>query len=93
MGQVRFWVSSTNLGGGEGGEGAIFQLYVCLKNGFRMLTFEIVSVLDTYSVHRYIIIRYLSSSNKEKNHQLLKGLLPFFHFIILKMLEKLRGLD
>ena len=32
------------------------------KNGFRSLSFEKISVLDSYFMHRYIIIKCRSSS-------------------------------
>ena len=35
---------------------------VCTKNGFRSITFEKTCVLDSYFTHRYIIIKYRSSS-------------------------------
>ena len=31
--------------------------------GFRSLSFEKISLLDSYFIHRYIIIKYRSSSN------------------------------
>ena len=33
-----------------------------LKNGFRSITFEKISVLDSYIIHKHIIIKYRSSS-------------------------------
>ena len=47
------------------------------KNGFRMISFENIGVLDSYFIHRYIIIKYRSSSIMDKIHQLLSELWPF----------------
>ena len=33
-----------------------------LENGFRSITFEKISVLDSYFIHKHIIIKYRSSS-------------------------------
>ena len=41
------------------------------KNGFRAISFENIGVLDSYFIHRYIIIKYRSSSIMDKIHQLL----------------------
>ena len=46
------------------------------KNGFRAISFENIHVLDSYFIHRYIIIKYRSSSIMEKIHQLLSELWP-----------------
>ena len=32
-----------------------------VKNGFRAISFENIGVLDSYFIHRYIIIKYKSS--------------------------------
>ena len=32
-----------------------------MKNGFRAISFEYIGVLDSYFIHRYIIIKYRSS--------------------------------
>ena len=54
--------------------------YVCTsrtyENGFRAISFEIIGVLDSYFIHRYIIIKYRSSSIMDKIHQLLSELWP-----------------
>ena len=36
-----------------------------MKNGFRAISFEYVGVLDSYFIHRYVIIKYRSSSIME----------------------------
>ena len=51
-------------------------LDLCKKNGFWAISFEIISVLDSYFIHRYIIIKYMSSSIKDKIYQLLPELWP-----------------
>ena len=38
------------------------------KNGFRAISFEYIGVLDSYFIHRYIIIKYRSSSITDKIH-------------------------
>ena len=47
-----------------------------MKNGFRAISFEYIDVLDSYFIHRYIIIKYRSSSIMGKIHQLLSELWP-----------------
>ena len=42
------------------------------------MSFEKISILDSYLIHRYIIIKYRTSSIKGKIHQLLWELWPFF---------------
>ena len=56
---------------------ALFQLQ---KNGFLSVSLEKISILDSYVIHRYIIIKYRSSSIWAKVHQLLWELRPFFNF-------------
>ena len=46
------------------------------KNGFRAISFENIGVLDSYFIHRYIIIKYRSSLIMDKIHQLLSELWP-----------------
>ena len=46
------------------------------KNGFRAISFENIGVLDSYFIHRYIIIKYRSSSIMDKIHLLLSELWP-----------------
>ena len=48
-----------------------------MKNGFRAISFEYVGVLDSYFIHRYVIIKYRSSSIMNKIHLLLLELWPF----------------
>ena len=50
-----------------------------MKNGFRSITFEKISVLDSYFIHKHIIIKYRSSSIKGKIHQLFLELRPFIN--------------
>ena len=38
-----------------------------MKNGFRAISFEYVGVLDSYFIHRYVIIKHRSSSITDKN--------------------------
>ena len=49
---------------------------VCTKNGFRAISFEYIDVLDLYFIHRYIIIKYRSSSITDKINRLLSELWP-----------------
>ena len=46
------------------------------KNGFRAISFEHIGVLDSYFIHRYIIIKYRSSLITDKIHRLLSELWP-----------------
>ena len=46
------------------------------KNGFWAISFENIGVLDSCFIHRYIIIKYRSSSIMDKIHQLLSELWP-----------------
>ena len=46
------------------------------KNGYRAISFENIGVLDSYFIHRYIIIKYRSSSIMDKIHRLLSELWP-----------------
>ena len=46
------------------------------KNGFRAISFENIGVLDSYFIHRYIIIKYRSSLIMDKIHRLLSELWP-----------------
>ena len=48
-----------------------------MKNGFLAISFEYVGVLDSYFIHRYVIIKYRSSSIMDKIHLLLSELWPF----------------
>ena len=51
-----------------------------MKNGFRAISFEYSHVLDSYFIHRYIIIKYRSSSITGKIHQLLSELWPLISY-------------
>ena len=44
------------------------------KNGFRAISFEYFGVVDSYFIHRYIIIKYRSSSITDKINGLLSEL-------------------
>ena len=46
------------------------------KNGFRAISFEYIGVLDSDFIHRYIMIKYRSSSIKDKIHRILSELWP-----------------
>ena len=48
-----------------------------MKNGFRAISFEYIGVFDSYFIHRYMVIKYRSSSITDKIHRLLSELLPF----------------
>ena len=54
----------------------VMALDLGMKNGFRGISFEYIDVLDSYFIHRYIIIEYRSSSIMGKIHQLLSELWP-----------------
>ena len=41
-----------------------------MKNGFWVISFEYIGILDSYFIHRYIMINYRSSLIKDKIHQL-----------------------
>ena len=47
-----------------------------MENGFQAISFEYSDILDPYFIHRYIIIKYISSSITDKLHQLLSELWP-----------------
>ena len=60
-----------------GGGGHIAStLSVRTKNGFQAISFEYIGVLDSYFIHRYIIIKYRSSSVTDKIHRFLSELWP-----------------
>ena len=54
----------------------VMALDLRMKNGFRAISFEYIDPLDSYFIHRYIIIKYRSSSIMGKIHQLLSELWP-----------------
>ena len=55
----------------------VMALDLLMKNGFRAISFEYVGVLDSYFIHRYVIIKYRSSSIMDIIHLLLLELWPF----------------
>ena len=55
----------------------VMALDLRMKNGFRAISFEYIGVLDSYFIHRYIIIKYRSSLMTDKIHHLLSELWPF----------------
>ena len=57
------------------------QQYYLVKNGFHSLSSEKISLLDSYFIHRYLIIKYRSSLNLCIIHLLLWELWPLFGFI------------
>ena len=54
----------------------VMALDLRMKNGFRAISFENSYVLDSYFIHKYIIIKYRSSSIMGKIHQLSSELWP-----------------
>ena len=50
------------------------------KNGFRAISFEYIGEMDSYFIHRYIIIEYRSSLITDKINQLLSVLWPLISF-------------
>ena len=46
----------------------VMALDLRMKNGFRAISFEYRDVLDSYFIHRYIIIKYRSSTITGKIH-------------------------
>ena len=64
------------MGGGDKASPLSLRPYVRTKNGFRAISFENIGVLDSYFIHRYIIIKYRSSLIMDKIHQLLSELWP-----------------
>ena len=59
-----------------------------LKNGFRSITFEKISVLDLCFIHKHIIIKYRSSSISGKIHRLFLEFRPFFNIEKYNVVEK-----
>ena len=55
----------------------VMALDLGTKNGFQAISFKYIGVLDSYFIHRYIIIKYRSSSIMDKIHRLLSELWPF----------------
>ena len=54
----------------------VMALDLCMKNGFPAISFEYIGILDSYFIHRYIIIKYRASSIMDKIHRLLSELWP-----------------
>ena len=90
-GKKLFFMPPPFIMGGGGGGGAYsitlvrtyVRTYVRMyvrpvhpKHGFRAISFENIGVLDSYFIHRYIIIKYRSSLIMDKIHQLLSELWP-----------------
>ena len=46
------------------------------EKSFRAISFKYIGVLDSYFIHRYIIIKYRSSWITDKIHRLLSELWP-----------------
>ena len=49
---------------------------ISYKNGFRVISFEYIGILDSYFIHRYIIIKYRSILIKDIIHLLFSELWP-----------------
>ena len=69
------------MGGGGGGAYSITLVRTSVrpvrtKNGFRAISFEYIGVLDSYFIHRYIIIKYRSSLIRDKIHRFFSELWP-----------------
>ena len=52
-----------------------------MKNGFRSITFEKISELDSYLIHKHIIIKYRSSLIEGNIHQLFLELRSFINVV------------
>ena len=62
----------------------------CKKNGFPVIYFENIALLDLCFIHRYIIIKHRSSLIKDQIHRLLSELWPLIIVRILFPLNILR---
>ena len=40
----------------------VMALVLRMKNGFQAISFEYIGVFDSYFIHRYMVIKYRSSS-------------------------------
>ena len=49
----------------------VMALDLGTKNGFRALSFEYIGEMDSYFIHRYIIMKYRSSSITNKIHRVM----------------------
>ena len=85
--QVYFYAPAIYNGGGHIASPLSVRTYITYvrtyvrtsrtyENGFRAISLENIGVLDSYFIHRYIIIKYRSSSIMDKIHQLLSELWP-----------------
>ena len=54
----------------------VMALDLGTKNGFWAISFEYIGEMDSYFIHRYIIIKYRSSLITDKINQLLSELWP-----------------
>ena len=54
----------------------VMALDLQMKNGFQAISFEYSNLLDSYFIHRYMVIKYRPSSITDKIHQLLSELWP-----------------
>ena len=63
-----------------------FRLHFVRKTGFRALSFENNGVLNSYFIHRYIIIKYRSSSMFGIIRLLWWELWPFIDYILYEKL-------
>ena len=57
----------------------VMALHLGTKNGFRAISFQYIGEFDSYFTHRYIIIKYKSSSITDKIQRLLPELWPLIH--------------
>ena len=55
----------------------VMALDLYMKNGFQAIYFENSNVLDSYFIHRYVFIKYRSSSITDKIRRLLLEFWPF----------------
>ena len=77
--EKRFYAPAILNGGGHKASPLSVRTYVRpvrTKYGFWAISFENIGVLDLYFIHRYIIIKYRSSSIMDKIHQLSSELWP-----------------
>ena len=63
----------------------LWPLILDMKNGFRAISFEYIGEMDSFFIHRYVIIKHRSSSIMDKIHQLLLELWPFVNDNVLFM--------
>ena len=66
-----------------------------MKNSFCAISIKYICILDSYFIHRYIMLKYISSSIKDKIHRLLAELCPlisvrtFYHVISFENIDVL----